>query len=80
MVFFLFLSVVYFSFNSKLQHENLVRLYGITKSPLRMVLEFVPESDLNEILSDVAARLSFKWRLKLAIDCACGIEYARFFF
>lgn len=64
--------------NSKLQHENLVRLFGVTKS-LKMVLEFVPESDLHQLLQKTkAVELSPKWRLKVAIDCASGLKYVLF--
>jgi len=59
---------------SKLRHINLVRLYGITKSPLRMVLEFVPNSDLHELLMQKHI-LPIKWKLKMAIDTACGMRY-----
>lgn len=59
---------------SKLKHVNLVRLHGITVSPLQMVLEYVPQSDLNELIQ-AQEKVSLKWKLKLAIDCACGIRY-----
>jgi serine/threonine protein kinase len=35
---------------SKLNHPNLVRLYGITQKPLRMVMEFCPNMDLFTFL------------------------------
>lgn len=70
--------MVIFLFQSQLQHENLVRLYGITKS-LKMVLEFVPESDLHHLLAEQQAHtLALKWRLKVAIDCASGLKYDNF--
>ncbi len=71
LIFILFLFIL----SSKLHHENLVHLLGITKSPLRMVLEFVPGENLHKLLSKSYASLSFKWKLKLAIDCASGVKY-----
>jgi len=62
----------YLYFTSKLTHENVVKLYGITKSPLQMVLEFVPCSDLFQVLESNI--LPIKWKLKVAIDCASGMK------
>jgi serine/threonine protein kinase len=59
---------------SKLNHENLVNLYGITISPLQMVLDYVPEGDLYSVLRS-HKDLSMKWKLKVAIDCAIGMKY-----
>jgi hypothetical protein len=60
--------------NSQFNHENLVKLYGITVSPLQMVLEFVPNSDLHSVLK-ASKDLSMKWKLKVAIDTAAGMKY-----
>ena len=60
---------------SKLDHENLVKLHGITISPLQMVLEYVPASDLHDVLKSRGQALSTRWKLKAAIDCAAGIKY-----
>jgi len=38
------------NFCSCLNHENIVRLYGITQKPLSMVMEFVPAGDLRHLL------------------------------
>lgn len=62
--------------HSKIHHPNLVKLHGIIKSPLRMVIEYVPESDLHRLLENSKEKaLPMKWRLKLAIDCASGMRY-----
>ena len=53
-----------------------MKLHEITKSPLQMVLEFVPISDLHNLLeSETSSSLSTKWRVKLALDCASGMKY-----
>eukprot|EP00026_Physarum_polycephalum_P000182 Phypoly_transcript_00182.p1 GENE.Phypoly_transcript_00182~~Phypoly_transcript_00182.p1 ORF type:complete len:2033 (+),score=208.26 Phypoly_transcript_00182:30-6101(+) len=59
---------------SKLRHVNLVHLYGIVKAPLRMVIEYVPKSDLHSLLK-IRQVLPFKLKLKIAIDCASGVSY-----
>ncbi len=74
-MFFLFRSEITFLY-SKSQHENLVQLWGITRTPLRMILEFVPHSDLYKVLKQaISTTLSFKWKLKMAIDCVNGMKY-----
>lgn len=61
---------------SKVKHKNLVQLFGIIKSPLSLVMEFVPCGDLHQLMKDVKSdSLSFKWRLKMAIDVARGMRY-----
>jgi serine/threonine protein kinase len=71
-------------------HCNLVRMYGITIQPLRMILEFVPAGDLFHLLhpkfdstadgdGDAASCIAFDkfpWRLRLliALDIARGMR------
>ena len=64
---------------SKLSHENMVKLHGITISPLQMVLEYVPMGDLHHTLETSASAVTLKWKLKLAIDCASGMTYVQIF-
>lgn len=35
---------------SCLNHDNIVRLYGISQQPLSMIMEFVPSGDLRHLL------------------------------
>lgn len=63
--------------NSKVKHKNLVELFGIIKSPLSLVMEFVPCGDLFKLLhtqQSKFASLPLKWKLKLAIDIARGVR------
>eukprot|EP00026_Physarum_polycephalum_P000536 Phypoly_transcript_00537.p1 GENE.Phypoly_transcript_00537~~Phypoly_transcript_00537.p1 ORF type:complete len:1451 (+),score=177.67 Phypoly_transcript_00537:50-4354(+) len=61
---------------SKMKHKNLVQLYGAVKSPLSLVMEYVPFGDLHELLQEPEAdNLTFKWRLKMAIDIARGMSH-----
>ena len=61
-------------YNSKIQHENLVKVYGTSKPPLRLVTEYVSEYNLQELLDNAKLQLSLKWKLKLATDCAFALE------
>ena len=60
-----------------MKHRNLVQLYGVIKSPLSLVMEYVPCGDLHQLLKDSerADALGLKWRLKMAIDIARGMRY-----
>ena len=64
---------------SKLAHPNLVRLYGVMTSPLRMVLEFCFLPDLHKILSDKSSFpeqvLSRKLRARIALDISEGMKF-----
>lgn len=70
---------------SGLRHPNLVRLYGVSIGPLRMVLEYAPREDLFKLLhpnSDAhratcIAADDFPWRLRLliALDLARGMRH-----
>eukprot|EP00026_Physarum_polycephalum_P002635 Phypoly_transcript_02643.p1 GENE.Phypoly_transcript_02643~~Phypoly_transcript_02643.p1 ORF type:complete len:891 (+),score=95.14 Phypoly_transcript_02643:341-2674(+) len=59
---------------SKLEHENLIKMHGITISPLRVVHELIPGPNLLMVLQE-GHKLSMKWKLKLAIDIATAINY-----
>ena len=64
---------------SKLDCPQLVKLYGITTSPLQMVLEFCPLSDLYahlylpELLPE--EKFSFALRLRFMLDISVGMQY-----
>ncbi|KAH3757026.1 leucine-rich repeat-containing protein [Pelomyxa schiedti] len=64
-----------------LHHPNLVSLLGITLTPPRMVLEFIPGGDLSHFMHPQAEKTisqeEFDWvyRLNIAIDIARGMEY-----
>jgi serine/threonine protein kinase/GTPase SAR1 family protein len=68
---------------SKLNHPNLVRLYGITQHPLRMVMEYCPGLDLYSYLRrgsragdrEMPADQLRKFQLRIAIDIARGMSY-----
>eukprot|EP00013_Stygamoeba_regulata_P015252 CAMPEP_0177687886 /NCGR_PEP_ID=MMETSP0447-20121125/34372_1 /TAXON_ID=0 /ORGANISM="Stygamoeba regulata, Strain BSH-02190019" /LENGTH=976 /DNA_ID=CAMNT_0019198167 /DNA_START=18 /DNA_END=2948 /DNA_ORIENTATION=+ len=64
---------------SKLNHPNLVNLFGITTSPLQMLMELAPGGDLGDLLhndwgSDIRD-ISWKFRYKLAYDIASGMNF-----
>lgn len=60
---------------SKFQHPNLVRLYGISINPPRLVMEYVPHSTLGDISHDKLKYPVLSWRLRLQIaaDVARGM-------
>lgn len=61
-----------------LSHPSLVQLYGVQLSPLRMVLEFVPGTDLMQILHDPKiSDADFNWRIRMriALDVGRGLRY-----
>ena len=74
---------------SRLNHPNLVKLYGITLNPLRMILEFVSQGDLFDLIhpkdktdkeKGILGKISEKdfpmeYRLKIALDIAKGMLY-----
>ena len=68
---------------SKLDHPNLVKLYGITKNPLQMILELAPKGDLLKLIridreNNISiSRDDFPWKLRLLIawDIAKGMKY-----
>ena len=76
---------------TQISHKNLVKLFGITKTPLRMILEFVPLGDLmnfihpkldtfnenGEVDRTTVTKEQFPWKLRLliALDIAKGMKY-----
>jgi serine/threonine protein kinase len=74
---FIIVFIFYLFVCSTLHHENLVQLLGITKQPLRLVLEFIPNGDLHNVLleKDKSHLLTLKWRVKTALDIADGLRY-----
>jgi serine/threonine protein kinase len=63
---------------SALDHPNLVKFYGITLNPLRMVMEFVSHGDLYHMLQDKSISdeaLSWTFRMKIALDIAKGMRH-----
>jgi serine/threonine protein kinase/GTPase SAR1 family protein len=61
-----------------LSHPSLVQLYGVQLTPLRMVLEYVPGTDLMNILHDPKiSDADFNWRIRMriALDVARGLRY-----
>ena len=75
---------------SCLHHPNIVKLYGISVSPLRMVLELIPCGDLFDLLHpknpqtkerENISRIDFAWdlRLRIALDIARGMSYLQSF-
>jgi serine/threonine protein kinase/GTPase SAR1 family protein len=63
------------SIMSFLDHPNLVKLYGVTLSPLRMVLEFMPLGDLFNFIERGELSAQSSLRIHLALDIARGMEY-----
>jgi len=63
---------------SCLDHPNLVKFYGITLNPLRMVMEFVAHGDLYHMLQDKSLSdedLPWCFRMKIALDIAKGMRH-----
>jgi len=63
---------------SKLDHPNLVKLYGITQQPLRMVMEYCPHFDLHTFLRKQIPTIGPQWsllKLRIAIDIARGMAH-----
>ena len=69
---------------SKLDHPCLTKLYGITVSPLQMVMEFASKGDLNDLLRPKVNgergrlpedALPMEFRLALIIDIARAMRY-----
>jgi hypothetical protein len=64
---------------SALSHPCLVQLYGVQLSPLRMIMEYVPGTDLAKILRDpTISDAQFTWRIRMVRSCCDGVfEYDR---
>lgn len=68
---------------SALDHVNLVRLFGVSLNPLRMIMEWCGSGDLFHLLhpsgsegaSVVPSALSWKLRYKIALDIARGMTF-----
>lgn len=61
----------------KLNHPNIVQLYGICKSNIKywMVLEFIPKGDLLNLLTDKKEQLPWTRRLSIAMNITSGLSY-----
>ena len=62
------------SIMSRLIHPNIVELYGVMLSPLRMVLEFCGHGDLFEAI-EKKKMVSEALQLKVALDIARGMHF-----
>ncbi|KAL2931657.1 putative cysteine-rich receptor-like protein kinase 33 [Bienertia sinuspersici] len=64
---------------AKLQHNNLVKVYGFCSESDEMLLvyEFVPNKSLDRLLYDVNGRAHLKWetRYKIIVGIARGLLY-----
>jgi hypothetical protein len=58
----------------RLQHGNIVRLYGISLEPYAMVIEFLERGSLDRTLYSEEP-LSFVIRYKIALDVANGLSF-----
>ena len=64
-----------------LDHENCVKLYGVTANPPRMILEFISGGDLYHFLhpkrTDPPTQNSFAWKTRwdIAFDIAKGLHH-----
>jgi hypothetical protein len=65
---------------SSLSHPCLVQLYGVQLSPLRMIMEFVPGTDLAKVLRDPnLPDVQFTWRIRMVRVIVVIIVNARHF-
>jgi serine/threonine protein kinase/ankyrin repeat protein len=64
---------------AKSQHPHVVRLYGVTLSPLGLVMECVSQGSLRSVLEETKSgkRLSFTWgqRVTMGEDVAKGLAF-----
>ena len=64
---------------SKLNHQNILKLYGIVTDPFQMVLEYCPLPDLFKHLHDEnllsKEKFSLQLQLKFCYDISCAISY-----
>lgn len=60
-----------------LRHPNIVQFMGLSKhqSGLYIVTEFIRGGDMRHLLKDEGRDLSWKMRLKMAVDTAQAITY-----
>ncbi len=58
----------------RLQHGNIVRLYGVSLEPYAMVMEFLVKGSLYDLLRSNDP-LSFGLRYKIALDIANGLSF-----
>ena len=68
---------------SKLNHNNIVKLHGVTASPPRMILQLVKDGrNLFDFLykdPEAAKQIPLKLRYKMAIDIANGLHHMQSF-
>lgn len=57
----------------RLSHPRIVRLYGITKEPCALVMEFMPLGSLDKVLRQ--QKLSYQQKLRIGLDIALGLKY-----
>jgi serine/threonine protein kinase len=58
----------------RLQHGNIVRLYGVSLEPYAMVMEFMEGGSLDKLLYGKAP-LGYVLRYKMALDIANGLSF-----
>jgi TPR repeat protein/serine/threonine protein kinase len=57
----------------RLSHPRIVRLFGITKEPHALVMEYMPLGSLDKVLRQ--QKLSYQQKLRIALDIALGLKY-----
>jgi serine/threonine protein kinase len=61
---------------AKLRHPNVVSLHALCVRPICMIMEWIPEGTLGEVLfGEKAVPLNWETRLKYAMDIATGLAY-----
>ena len=60
---------------SRLVHPNIVELYGVMFSPLRMVLEFCSQGDLFAAVKSKRLMGQLDLQIKIALDIAQGMNF-----
>eukprot|EP01101_Sappina_pedata_P003071 TRINITY_DN13289_c0_g1_i2.p1 TRINITY_DN13289_c0_g1~~TRINITY_DN13289_c0_g1_i2.p1 ORF type:complete len:597 (+),score=147.61 TRINITY_DN13289_c0_g1_i2:33-1823(+) len=60
---------------SRMDHPNLVKLFGVAIRPMRLVMEFVPCGDLSEFLEAATEEIGWSLGAKIALDVARGMHY-----
>ena len=63
----------------ELKHENICSMEGVCLNPWCMVMEFLPFGDVSHFLKDSSIKVTWKMRMRMALDIARGMAYLHAF-
>src|SRR5690606_29291735 len=58
-----------------LKHPNIIQIIGISMHPLSILLELVHFGNLFDLIQDWKKSISWRFRLRVAINMANGIKF-----